>query len=214
MPWRQHISAIAAILVISAPILKQVIVHLARKKKERDALLARERAQIDQLRTGQGAPQGPSALERLEQASAQRRAPALPPRPRPPAQRPRPAPVMTAGGRPPPRTTQIRLPGGIVLEIPAEPEPPRPKKARPPRAPRAPRPPAPAPVPTPPPAQAHALSRHEAHELRHAQTEQSAWDAPGAPGPQHGVPLAPLTPSSLRRAIILNEILARPLSLR
>lgn len=143
IPWE----IVWVLVIVLGPGLKGVLSAVAKKRKEREALLARERAQIDSLRTGRKAVNEVSAYDALE-TSAAKRPPAPPasqpaqrpqpqpqqpqhpqratPRPQPQSQRagaaasvrvpPTPTPPTTPTGQ----TRLLRLPGGIVLEIPVE----------------------------------------------------------------------------------------------
>lgn len=141
IPWE----IVWVLVILLGPGLKGVLTAVARKRKEREALLARERAQIESLRTGRKAVNEVSAYDALETSAAKR--PPAPPvsqpaqRPQPRTQQPQRAQRATprpqqqpqragasASVRVPPtppttpagQTRLLRLPGGIVLEIPVE----------------------------------------------------------------------------------------------
>lgn len=145
IPWE----IVWVLVIVLGPGLKGVLSAVARKRKEREALLARERAQIESLRTGRKAVNEVSAYDALETSAAKR--PPAPPVPQPtqrpqprtqqpqraqratprPQQQPQQQPQRagaSASVRVPPsppttpagQTRLLRLPGGIVLEIPVE----------------------------------------------------------------------------------------------
>lgn len=122
-----NLQLIIVIFVFIAPVVGKALKSMNEARQRREAKLARERAEIDALRTG-GRVEAvnrpvsePSAMERAQRAEAERRRQAEAAA-RAAAARNSPAPTtMGPPGRPAGiRTRQVRLPGGIVLEVPDE----------------------------------------------------------------------------------------------
>lgn len=149
LPWE----IVPILLIMLGPAIKAVLTAAAKKRKEREALLSRERAEIDALRTGRKVINEVSAMEDLETMAASRpshqpgslptRAQPRPAQSRPAqaAQRPPRAQTQRASAQPSvrvPSTTRpapigtrvVRLPGGLVLELPPDPQQPPQSQAR------------------------------------------------------------------------------------
>lgn len=220
--WLQFILNNPQFLLVAAfvvlPLLKTIFKAAAEAKARKDAEARRERREIDALRTGQAgpapsAPRPGSARQELEAMAAQRRAEAARRTPARPARAASPPPLRTAA--PPERVAQVRLPGGLVLEIPTA---------------------EPTPVPPPPPKQASrpgrgGPQRRGSEKPRRAETTpESARPMPRTPQPEPVAPLpvaaaarssarvwlagAALSREDWRRAVILREVLGPPVALR
>lgn len=120
-----NIQLIIFVLVFAAPAIGKILKSMSEARQKRQAKIDRERAEIDALRTG-GRVEAvnrplaePSANEMAQRAAEARRRQAEAAQ-RAAAARKTPAPTtMGAPGRGTPmRTRQVRLPGGIVLEVP------------------------------------------------------------------------------------------------
>jgi uncharacterized SAM-binding protein YcdF (DUF218 family) len=128
-----NLQIIIFVLVFAAPAIGKVLKNMSEARQKRLAKLERERAEIDALRTGGrlepvNRPLAePSANQRAQQAAEERRRQAEAAQ-RAAAARRNPSPTistapttMGAPGRNAGiRTRQVRLPGGIVLEVPDE----------------------------------------------------------------------------------------------
>ncbi len=120
-----NIQLIIFVLVFAAPAIGKIIKSMSDARQKRQAKIDRERAEIDALRTGGRVETvnrplaEPSANEMAQRAAEARRRQAEAAQ-RAAAARKTPAPTtMGAPGRGAPmRTRQVRLPGGIVLEVP------------------------------------------------------------------------------------------------
>jgi len=219
------------VVIIAAPVFKAVLKALGEQKRKRDAMLAAQRAQLEELRTGRAStpPQrieAPvSARQQMEEAAARRRGQVVQAQrarqPEAPAQAP-PAPPAEV------RMTQVRLPGGIVMEFPVEqaPQPAPPAPTRPQQQ-RGQRRRGAKPVQTPVAApNAETLARAARMEAqREAAREDQEVRARGA-ALAAGAPVAPpvtrvgqrglggVTRDELRRVFILREVFGPPLSMR
>lgn len=146
----QHPQTLWLLIIVGIPVVRGFLKALGEQKRKSDALAARKRAEAEAMRTGR--PMAPAATEpvaevsarqRLEELAQRRRqamtqaqaqiqtqaarVPARPPRlPATPPSAPRPSPGPVA-------VRQVRLPGGIVLEVPVE-QSPRPETLALPRA--------------------------------------------------------------------------------
>lgn len=113
---------IIVLIIVGAPILKVIFKSLEEQKQKRAQLAARRRMEDEMLRTGRmpqqmtggGVTPEVSARERLEELAARRRAMIEQGATQPQAQTP-PRPATIPG-----QMTQVRLPGGIIIEVPAE----------------------------------------------------------------------------------------------
>lgn len=122
-----NLNLIIFILVFAAPAIGKILKSMSEARQKRQAKIDRERAEIDALRTGGRVETvnrplaQPSANELAQRAAEARRRQAEAAQ-RAAAARSSPAPTtMGAPGRGTPmRTRQVRLPGGIVLEVPDE----------------------------------------------------------------------------------------------
>lgn len=128
---KKNPGALVTLIIIGAPIVSAILKAMAQKKQQRDAMIARDHAELESLRTGRPVPQASapaqaeqvSAKQRLEELAARRRQAVSQvqtqgqPQARPP-QLPNAPTAPTAS--PTGRTRQIRLPGGIILEVPDE----------------------------------------------------------------------------------------------
>lgn len=219
------------VVIIAAPVFKTVLKALREQKKKRDAMLVAQRAQLEELRTGRPTPspqrvEAPvSAREQMEEAAARRRGQVVQ------AKRARQAGAQ-APAQPAPtppaevRMTQVRLPGGIVMEFPVEatPQPAPPSPTRQQRGQRrrgAKTEAAPAAAPN-----AESLARAARIEAQQAALREDqevrargAALAAGSPAtPQvtrAGVRgLGPVSRDELRRVFVLREVFGPPLSMR
>ncbi|GJQ30115.1 MAG: hypothetical protein HBSAPP03_19990 [Phycisphaerae bacterium] len=214
--------ALVTLILIGAPIFSAIMKALAQKKQERDALARREQAQLDAMRTGRPVADTPadqvSARQRLEEI-AQRRRQAIRQSggqartSQPPTLAAPQAPASTPGMR------QIRLPGGIVLEVPEELTQPTPPPQAPPQP--SPRPPSPErrkgskrraspqPMPTQPQAPARSQSPTAAEPQKITRSAQRAALAAAAseseplPGPAdpHAARPTPTKREAMRDAV-------------
>lgn len=125
--------ALVTLIIIGAPIVSAIFKAMAQKKQQRDAMIARDHAELESLRTGRPVPQTQapapaqaeqvSAKQRLEELAARRRQAVMQSQPQvQPQARPPQLPTAPTAPAPSPtgRTRQIRLPGGIILEVPDE----------------------------------------------------------------------------------------------
>ncbi len=168
---------IIVLIIVGAPILKVIFKSLEEQKQKRTQLTARRRMEDEMLRTGR-APQpmagarveaDVSARERLEELAARRRAMIEQGATQPQAQTRPPASI-------PGQMTQVRLPGGIIIEVPAELVPPEglPGQGRPAPQPQPARPPQPARAQGPRPQQRSAPQRSQAPQPQRAQAQPLA----------------------------------------
>jgi hypothetical protein len=238
--------ALVTLIFIGAPIFSAIMKALAQKKQERDALARREKAQLEALRTGRPVAEPPadqaSARQRLEEL-AQRRRQALA-QAGPAARTAQPPAPSTPPPTPTPGTRQIRLPGGIILEVPEDLAPPAPApQPRPSPAPqnterrRTPkrRPAATPPMPTQPQAPARSATPParvaSASENITRSAQRAALSVPDQPTAPAEPPAArppsttraaardarsfgPWTRADWRRAIIMRELLGPPVGMR
>lgn len=123
---KKNPGALVTLIIIGAPIVSAILKAMAQKKQQRDAMIARDHAELESLRTGRPVPQAQaqveqvSAKQRLEELAARRRQAVMQGQPQgQPQARPPQLPTAPTAS-PTGRTRQIRLPGGIILEVPAE----------------------------------------------------------------------------------------------
>lgn len=232
-----NIQLIIFVLVFAAPAIGKILKSMSEARQKRQAKIDRERAEIDALRTG-GRVEAvnrplaePSANEMAQRAAEARRRQAEAAQ-RAAAARKTPAPTtMGAPGRGAPmRTRQVRLPGGIVLEVPDDSpeETPQPapqsqtqsQRAKREKKPRTPQRAQPAPtsiVPEAAPIAAYAQTAPT--------TSAEAFGKVGAIAPRAVAPAAKSRGSvmfmgqqasrdQLRKAIVLAEVFGRPASER
>lgn len=238
-----NLQIIIFVLVFAAPAIGKVLKNMSEARQKRLAKLERERAEIDALRTGGrlepvNRPLAePSANQRAQRAAEERRRQAEAAQ-RAAAGRRNPSPTistapttMGAPGRGAPmRTRQVRLPGGIVLEVPDESAEPMPQpaqqsssqsqRARREKKQRTPQSPQPTPasiVPEAAPIAAYAQSAPA--------TSAEAFGKVGAIAPRGATSASKsrgsvmfmgqqATRDQLRKAIVLSEVFGRPASER
>lgn len=190
---------IIVLVIVGAPILKAILKTLEDQKQKRAQLAARRRLEDEMLRTGRMPQQMPSggvtpevsARERLEELAARRRAMIEDASRQPQAPQQAPSRPATVPGQ----MTQVRLPGGIVIEVPAELVPPEglPGRTSPP--------PRPQPQPTPAsqsprPARAQGPRPQQRPQPQRAQPQQrpaqrAAQRPSRGPAPPPSQPMAP-----------------------
>lgn len=122
-----NLQLIIFILVFAAPAIGKILKSMSEARQKRQVKIDRERAEIDALRTGGrietvNRPLAQPSANELAQRAAEARRRQAEAAQRAAAARSSPAPTtMGAPGRGTPmRTRQVRLPGGIVLEVPDE----------------------------------------------------------------------------------------------
>lgn len=113
MSTQQVITLVVVLATFVLPALQKMFKSMQEQAAKRQAALKRERDELEALRTGRTpAARTPSAMDTLSQRAEGASAPF--PSSSPPL--PRPSPSQPAGVK----TRTIRLPGGIVLEVPDE----------------------------------------------------------------------------------------------
>lgn len=140
------------ILVIGVPVIRGIVKFLKEQKAQRDALERRRMAQSEELRTGRPAPSDVqagvaapvTAEQRLNELAARRKLLIEQARARAAAsgtRRAKPIGGQTQSNAPQRPMQHVQLPGGLVLEIPIEPDAPARPHQEPPRQPQATNPP-------------------------------------------------------------------------
>jgi hypothetical protein len=262
-----NLQLLIVLFVFGAPILSKIVKSMREAREKRLAAIRREQLEIDALRTGQRRDDIRDR-ELAEEAQERRRVAAETAR-RQQQQQQQARAQQTAGsatrsspGRPTGPTKQIRLPGGIVLEVPDEqsersqPERPQPaqqqaqrqqpRQVQPQRQQQQQRPKQPAQAPAKP--QRHAADFEEQKRLRkaeqqHARAQQAqqkaslqataaitaaAFEIPAnrqaQPARLAAVPgsgsfgtvtlLGNASRADLKKAIVLTEVLSKPVSMR
>ncbi len=91
-----NLDILVVLLAFGGPVIAGIFKHLGEQAKKRAEAVRRERARLEELRTGRPLDDGPSAAATLGGEES------------------------ASGPRPP--TTLVRLPGGVVIEMPLPPE--------------------------------------------------------------------------------------------
>ncbi|HLP85969.1 MAG TPA: hypothetical protein VK157_16580 [Phycisphaerales bacterium] len=235
-----NLQLIFFILIFAAPAIGKVLKKMNESRQLRLEKLRRERAEIDALRTGGRIEPvrtlaQPSANQLAQQAAEERRRRAqqvAAQQQQTQREQPAPQPRTTMGpvGSTGQRTRLVRLPGGIVLEVPDESAEPQPTlQPTPQRAPdRTRREKKQRPQPTPRPAQPSNVPEAApiaAYAQTAPATSAEAFGKVGAIAPR-GVSTAtksrgtitfmgqPATREQLRKAVVLAEVFGRPASER
>jgi hypothetical protein len=91
-----NLDILVVLLAFGGPVIAGILKHLGEQAKKRAEAVRRERARLEELRTGRPQDDGPSAAATLGGGEA--------------------------GASARPQTTLVRLPGGVVIEMPLPPE--------------------------------------------------------------------------------------------
>lgn len=105
-----NLDILVVLLAFGGPVIAGIFKHLAEQARKRAEAVRRERAALEELRTGRRLDDGPSALATLGDTAERAPSPTSP------------TSSPTSPGAPRPQTTLVRLPGGVVIEMPLPPE--------------------------------------------------------------------------------------------
>lgn len=259
MSFQNWVSLIVALLMVGGPVLGKVFEHLRQAKKKREREMALRQAQLDALRTGRAAETNaqfrtdqpttristdtpspvlgsPGALTNRSPLQAPRRPMGQPnSQPSQPSRQPSSQPQVAASPSGRVQTRTLRLPGGIMIEVPVEAEPTQARAQQPPPRPQKQkqRKQQPRPVEAPRAAVSTATAKFEVtrQEVFDSQQTVAANALAGAGAPSRGAALSPsarvasrggfgallpknATRADVKRAVVLSEIFGRPVGER